>query len=494
MAALLTLLLALLLATLPPPSAALENGLGATPPLGWSGFNFFGFSLNETIMLDTADALVSTGLSALGFQYINLDAGWLTSERDPTTKKVIPVKSKWPNGIRAMSDAIHAKGLLFGVYSDLSDHTCGWGPGSANHYDVDAETFAHDFQADYLKVDFCGAWNGSAAGRTLPESCGAGALGAGGDLRQANTTVANATAWCLANEECGGFTTEGAHAVACDATNTTIRKVYFKDQTTRSNGNPAWAQWQKPGIGRVDFHATPQYAAWKAFGDALNKTGRPIYYSICPHTMASHRGTARNYSGTFPQTPPIYAPPISWTAEQRHGLANSLLVEYQNTVDAWYVPGVDKDGHGDWGILTNIDSMVEATQLNYSTKGSWNDADMMMVCAFGKGQVPGGGMTLSEYRVHYSAWSILASPLIHGCDLRTVQDEHPDCFELIMNPEIVKVSQSPSPRHSVCWLLASIDTSGTAVSQCTHTRRCSFAPTQGAARLTGESGSCSAAS
>ena len=33
----------------------------------------------------------------------------------------------------------------------------------------------------------------------------------------------------------------------------------------------------------------------------------------------------------------------------------------------------------DWGILTNIDSMVEATQLNYSAPGSWNDADMMMV-------------------------------------------------------------------------------------------------------------------
>ena len=74
--------------------------------------------------------------------------------------------------------------------------------------------------------------------------------------------------------------------------------------------------------------------------------GRPIYYSICPHTMASQRGTAKNYSGTFPAVPPIYAPPVSWTASQRHQLANSLLVEYQNTVDAWYVPGVDKHGHG----------------------------------------------------------------------------------------------------------------------------------------------------
>lgn len=70
-----------------------------------------------------------------------------------------------------------------------------------------------------------------------------------------------------------------------------------------------------------------------------------------------------------------------------------------------------------------------------------NDADMMMVCAYGKGQVPGGGMTLSEYRAHYSTWAILASPLIHGADLRTVKTDHPECFKLITNPEIVKVNQ-----------------------------------------------------
>ena len=44
--------------------------------------------------------------------------------------------------------------VLLQVYTVLSDHTCGWGPGSANHYATDARTFAHDFQADYLKVRY----------------------------------------------------------------------------------------------------------------------------------------------------------------------------------------------------------------------------------------------------------------------------------------------------------------------------------------------------
>ena len=46
----------------------LDNGLGHTPPLGWSGFNFFAFELNESVMLETADAMVSTGLARLGFE------------------------------------------------------------------------------------------------------------------------------------------------------------------------------------------------------------------------------------------------------------------------------------------------------------------------------------------------------------------------------------------------------------------------------------------
>eukprot|EP01050_Picozoa_sp_SAG11_P018924 SAG11_NODE_2936_length_2825_cov_2.224138_3_plen_108_part_00 len=64
---LLLLLLLLLLAGGAPVVHGLDNGLGRTPPLGWSGFNFFAFQLNESIMLETADALVSTGLAKLGF-------------------------------------------------------------------------------------------------------------------------------------------------------------------------------------------------------------------------------------------------------------------------------------------------------------------------------------------------------------------------------------------------------------------------------------------
>ena len=45
---------------------------------------------------------------------------------------------------------------------------------------------------------------------------------------------------------------------------------------------------------------------------------------------------------------------------------------------------------------------------------------MLQACCFGEGKTPhwGGGMTMSEYRVHYTVWAILASPLILGADIR----------------------------------------------------------------------------
>ena len=46
---------------------------------------------------------------------------------------------------------------------------------------------------------------------------------------------------------------------------------------------------------------------------------------------------------------------------------------------------------------------------------------MLQACCFGEGKTPhwGGGMTMSEYRVHYTVWAILASPLILGADIRS---------------------------------------------------------------------------
>jgi alpha-galactosidase len=35
----------------------------------------------------------------------------------------------------------------------------------------------------------------------------------------------------------------------------------------------------------------------------------------------------------------------------------------------------------------------------------------------------------------------MGSPMLHGCDLRTVQQEHPECFALMLNADIIAVNQ-----------------------------------------------------
>ena len=128
--------------------------LGQTPAMAWSSWNFFAFGINETIALEIGDALVETGLAKLGYEYVNIDAGSFTGDRDSATGKIIPNAAKYPHGMRWLSDQLHAKGLKFGVYTDISNHTCG-GSGSMGHYKIDAETYAHDWQIVGLRCGLC---------------------------------------------------------------------------------------------------------------------------------------------------------------------------------------------------------------------------------------------------------------------------------------------------------------------------------------------------
>ncbi|KAI4347394.1 hypothetical protein L6164_008210 [Bauhinia variegata] len=132
----------------------LENGLGQTPAMGWNSWNRFQCDINETLIRETADAMVSTGLAALGYRYINLDDCWAELNRD-SKGRLVAKKSTFPSGMRALARYIHSKGLKFGIYSDAGIQTCSKRmPGSLGHEDIDAKTFA-SWGVDYLKYDNC---------------------------------------------------------------------------------------------------------------------------------------------------------------------------------------------------------------------------------------------------------------------------------------------------------------------------------------------------
>ncbi|MDA3853711.1 MAG: glycoside hydrolase family 27 protein [Bacteroidales bacterium] len=129
-----------------------EN-LALTPPMGWNSWNTFATNINEQMIKETADAMVEAGLLDAGYEYLVLDDGWMAKQRDENGKLYGDPK-RFPSGMKALGDYIHAKGLKFGIYNCAGNQTCGGYPGSRGHEYMDAQSYA-DWGVDYLKYDWC---------------------------------------------------------------------------------------------------------------------------------------------------------------------------------------------------------------------------------------------------------------------------------------------------------------------------------------------------
>ncbi|HEX2945260.1 MAG TPA: glycoside hydrolase family 27 protein [Clostridia bacterium] len=130
-----------------------KKHLGMTPPMGWNSWNTFTWDINEQLIRDVADKFVQEGYRDAGYEYIVIDDCWSLKQRDDTGRLVVDPR-KFPAGMKALSDYIHAKGLKFGMYSCVGTHTCAGFPGSFEHEFQDAESFA-EWGVDYLKYDYC---------------------------------------------------------------------------------------------------------------------------------------------------------------------------------------------------------------------------------------------------------------------------------------------------------------------------------------------------
>jgi alpha-galactosidase len=135
------------------PAAALGNGLALTPPMGWNDWNTFGCNVSAQLVEQTADTIVSAGLQAAGYQYVNIDDCWMSSSRS-SSGHLVPDPNKFPGGITAVADYVHGKGLKLGIYESAGTATCAGYPGSLNHEKTDAADFAA-WGVDYLKYDNC---------------------------------------------------------------------------------------------------------------------------------------------------------------------------------------------------------------------------------------------------------------------------------------------------------------------------------------------------
>lgn len=136
--------------------------------MGWSSWNHFHVNIDEDIIKAQADFMVSTGMKEAGYTYVNIDDGFFGG-RD-ATGNLLPHPTRFPNGMKVVSDYIHSKGLKAGIYSDAGINTCasywdkdtiGSGMGLHGHEARDLTLMLKDWNYDFIKVDWCGGdWLG----------------------------------------------------------------------------------------------------------------------------------------------------------------------------------------------------------------------------------------------------------------------------------------------------------------------------------------------
>ncbi|MEN3540840.1 cellulose binding domain-containing protein [Microbispora sp. ZYX-F-249] len=296
-------------------AAALDNGVARTPPMGWNSWNTFGCNISETLIKQMADAIVSSGLRDLGYQYVVVDDCWFNPTRD-SAGNLQGNPSRFPSGMKALGDYLHAKGLKFGIYQVPVDKTCAQyfgsypgATGSQGHETQDARQFAA-WGVDYLKYDWC---------------------------------------------------------------------------------SPS---------GTID----DQVRTFAKMRDALAATGRPIVYSINPNSIHAKTGPQRNWGDVANMWRTTEDITNKWDTGQTNGYPMGI----QNIVN------------------------VTVPLASYAKPGAFNDPDMM--------EVGRGGMTDTEMRSHFALWAMMASPLIAGNDLRSMDTA---TQTILKNPNLIAINQDP---------------------------------------------------
>ena len=127
--------------------------IARTAPMGWNSWNTLGTNINEQVIKEIADTMIETGLKDAGYEYLCIDDCWSENERGQDGRLTADPE-KFPNGMKAVADYVHSKGLKFGMYTSSGHRMC---MGAAASYDYefeDVDTFA-SWDVDLLKYDFC---------------------------------------------------------------------------------------------------------------------------------------------------------------------------------------------------------------------------------------------------------------------------------------------------------------------------------------------------
>lgn len=423
------------------PKEYYSGGEADTPPMGWSSWNTFRNNIDEQLILDTAAAVKTTGLLEAGYKYINLDDCWQSSMRD-SQGKLQGDLSRFPSGIKALTEKINEMGFKMGIYTSNGEYTCEDLPASLGSEKTDAETFAQ-WGIEYFKYDFC---HNVKIPSEAPLVEKIEIKDAENNIYVLSSEDAVLTGMAKVKEdkclETGKYISFLGHGkgraefkVSCNCEGEavatfSIKKTgnYEKYLVIQVNNEyyeliiPETKAWSvsgryqilikiSKGVNKISIfnpvctRADSAFIQYKRMGEVLKNASKDkkITYSICEWGKNKPKNWAWN-AGNLWRTTPDIRPIWKW-----------IMVIYN----------------------------VNLKLYRYAGPGHWNDPDML--------EVGNGKLTFEENKSHFSLWCMMAAPLILGNDIRKLvnNNDKNDVLSILKNMRMIEINQDKKGKQCI---------------------------------------------
>jgi len=166
-----------------------------------------------------------------------------------------------------------------------------------------------------------------------------------------------------------------------------------------------YASWSMDMV-KMDWCGHPGgYSAQQLYTmmrDALNKTGRPMFFMMCEWGLFNVWEWAMPVGN-------------SWRIGPDH-------------IPLWWTPATTQDPGEGQGTANIIEHFAGLSK--YAGPGGWNDADFLMPGYFWMGY--------EDQKTEFSFWSLVSSPLLVATDIRHLGDK-----QVVLNKEVIQVNQDP---------------------------------------------------
>ena len=403
-----------------PVDESYSNGVALTPPMGWSSWNTFRNSIDENLIIETAEAMKKSGLADAGYIYINIDDCWQSSIRDENNRLQGDFVH-FSRGIKNLVEQVNLLGMKLGIYTSNGTLTCEDLPASLGYESIDAKTFA-EWGIEYFKYDFCHnvpipmrapyiekisiskSGNENEIERCAEEAILigearivhdnklnsgeyiAGLSASGGSIEYDNIEVDQPGEYILTLSirkksnsfkyieilvngvdkysslipPTRGFSAQGRHQIIINLEHGKNTVKIFNPVASRQDS----AAIQYTNMGKELKKAT------KEFAETTGQPEKPIVYSICEWGLNFPWKWGRQAGNLWRTTPDIKA---FWA---------SILGIYE----------------------------INVLLYKHAGPGGWNDPDML--------EVGNGNLTFDENVSHFTLWCMMAAPLVLGNDVR----------------------------------------------------------------------------